>query len=323
MPAGDHHTLLIGYCSGIAAVLIDNLASMNLRTVPVAVGFWMIVGITLRIAEVKSYPFSIILPSIVKKMRVVPYLLFGAFLWWYLPVVRAHYTADKNFLEGSMLNLQNMREDATLKFKEGLSYNSHNVQSRFYLAANLIKGDNYAEAQVHIRQLLVDYPYYTKAHLMLALCSFELGDTTTAEREIAKEMEMDTNPQTLYFASYFAYSLNQKEREYFLIQKRLNDNIKSGMNDFAAQGIARLAELCNKDSFQVECGNLLTRLREKFPSDLPILIATGECYEKSGLVNEATATIKQALSQEQSDAALKERLKKLADKLGVRDTIEK
>ena len=136
-------------------------------------------------------------------------------------------------------------------------------------------------------------------------------------------MEMNTDPQTLYFAAYFAFRMNQRSQEFHFLQTRLANNIKSGMNDFVPEGVARLAELCRKDSFPIECGNLLASLREKFPSDMSILLAIGECYEKFGLVHEATLTLNQALLIEQNDVSGKERLKKLAEKLAVQDTTRK
>ncbi len=313
----EHRLTLVGYCCSIIAVLTDNLGSMNLRTFPVAVGFWMLIGMTSSLIQQRSFSLSLIIPKTVRTIWPLPGLICGAFLVWYIPAVFSHYQADKNFLDGDLLEMRGAQEDATAVFGKSLSFDRYHVQSRFYLAANLIKANKFAEARDQLHQLLGEYPYYPKAHIMLGLCSLELGDTSTANREAEKELELETTPQTMYLASYFAFRLHQPEREYHLTLELLTNSAKSGIKDFAAEGITRLTPLCHKGSFQQECRPVLEKLVQRFPSELEILVAAAECYDQFDLRNEAVTVTTSALTLDQGDENLRIRLTRLAEKLGL------
>jgi predicted Zn-dependent protease len=258
---------------------------------------------------------TIPLPSILRRAQIVPYLFFMVFILIFARMVFERYEADKNYFEGDLLNFRGDRATASGKFDEALVHNPHHSLARFYAAANLIKAGKYAEARDHIKFFLKEYPYYPKAHLMLALSSFELGDTATAQSELNAEMTIDASPQTLYIASYFAFRLNKKDKELQTLQSLLEQNVKSGISDYAAQSIGRLTELCDDRLFQSTYHELMLRLQEKFPSDLPILTAIGECLIKFDQVKEAKSIVDRALALNPNDPMFAQRLRVLKEKL--------
>ncbi|OLD61188.1 MAG: hypothetical protein AUI33_14875, partial [Ignavibacteria bacterium 13_1_40CM_2_61_4] len=171
---------LAAFASGIAAILVDNLASMNLRTVPVAVAFWM-----------QDCP---------QELRFAPYLAFGLLAVWYVPRVWDSYSAQRFALEGDLLRFQNKSSESSVKYAQALRHDPELAEIRLYLAAQLAHEARYREARMNVDTILMRYPYYPKARFVLAISAFETGDTAAAIQSINDEMKIENSPQTLYYA---------------------------------------------------------------------------------------------------------------------------
>ncbi len=318
--SGNQRIIITGLTCGLIAVMIDNLASINLRTIPVAICFWVVAGALASTANSPVRRLSIALPSVTKKFWVAPYILLAGFLAYYLPFSIRQYEAETSFLEGSLFNYQNDVSSASDKFNEALARNPNHPLSRFYAAANLIKENRYDEAKRHLTLLLKDYPYYPKARLMSALCSFELGDTSTAITDLRNVLTTDSDPQTFFIASYFAYKMNHPREELQAIQSLLEQSVKSKIPDYASESIGRLAALWDPQSFQTSYSELIQRLELAFPNDISILTAIAECYDVFNMQKETLEVVKKIYALNPTDQAVIQQLRTLEEKYSVRVT---
>ncbi|MBI4546770.1 MAG: O-antigen ligase family protein [Ignavibacteriae bacterium] len=308
---GHNRTILVGLLSSIAVTLIDNLASINLRTVPVALLFWMIIGISFRFVSTKNYTFSMNLPKQLSKLRYLPVFIFSVWLVSYIPHLVNGYVAEQNFLEGILLRWQNNIEASSIKLRQVILKNPNHAEARLYLASSLAQQASYKEAYDHVNLLLKKNPYYPKARIIKAICLFEFGDTSNAFNQLNEELRIESSPQVFYYASYFAYRLNQKDREYEFIKTLLTKNIQSGFTDYASEGIQRFTELCSAQTRKKECLELLRTISQKFSTDSQLLSVIGESYEQLGSLRDAAATYELVLTLDPNNKEIESRLRNI------------
>lgn len=313
--------IMSGYLAGIVAVLIDNLASMNLRTIPVAVTFWMFLGLTLHYATVKEHSFSFQLPNIIKKIKIIPSIIFISFLSFYLPATFDRYTSEQFYLQGELLRWNNNVEESSVKFLKVIQHNHSNPQARLYLASNLASKYRYADARKHLDTLLRYYPFHPKARLVRSISTFEMGDIPQALDDLRNEMRINNSPQTQFYASYFDRRLMQKEDELVKIKLLLQKNIESSIGDYAVQAIERLSELCGDHPQHNMCLELLLKLSDSFPRDREILIAIGDCLEKFQLLDEALSTYKKAEALDLNNNHIINQIRNLEEKISKIDKV--
>ncbi|HZY10811.1 MAG TPA: O-antigen ligase family protein [Bacteroidota bacterium] len=311
--------IMSGYLAGIVAVLIDNLASMNLRTIPVAVTFWMFLGLALHYVTVKEHNFSFQLPNIIKKIKFLPSIIFISFLSFYLPVTFDRYISEQFYLQGELLRWNNNVEESSIKFLKVIQHDHSNPQARLYLASNLASKYRYADARKHLDTLLKYYPFHPKARLVRSISAFEMGDIPQALDDLRKEMRINNSPQAQFYASYFDRRLMQKEDELVKIKLLLQKNIESSIGDYAAQAIERLSELCVDHPQQYMCLELLTKLSDTFPRDRGILIAIGDCFEEFQLLDEALSTYKKAAVLDLNNNYIINQIRNLEEKISKID----
>jgi putative inorganic carbon (HCO3(-)) transporter len=310
-----NRVLLIGFLSGLLGVLIDNLASMNFRTIPVAAASWIIAGMSLSLLDLPKKIITFSLPAFSAKIRFLPFVLFVAVMIWYIPTIVDRYTAESNLLSGILLRATNQNAAAAEKFQETVRHDPASG-AQFYLATNLVHNEQFNEARSHITTLLQSYPYYPKAHIILAVALFELKDTAQAMSAMNTELEIEDSPQALYYASYFTFQMHTPEREYAYIKQLLTNADKSGMADYVDQVLLRFPMLCKMQRDTNECSDLLAHLYETFKENTPVLNSIAKCYEEFGLWNEAHAVWKQLYERDQNDLPAKEHLRQSEEHLG-------
>jgi len=200
-------------------------------------------------------------------------------------------------------------------FRAAVADDPYFAQARFYLASSLMKEKNSREAIAQSSELLQQYPYYPKIKLIKAIAEFDLGDTTAAFRDIADEMTMETEPLTLYYASFFHYKMNDPAGEYRYVSALAQNSIKSRNNEYMPQAIERLSIIGLSMHDTVTCSEMFPRIRNAFPDDGEILAALCEGYGRLGNYNDARSTLALALSLAPTDDAVKKRLDQIRRQL--------
>jgi tetratricopeptide (TPR) repeat protein len=307
--------MLIGFVSAIVAVLVDNMASLNLRTVPVAVTFWMILGMSVGFFEMKERMVRFSISRHLKILRFLPDVVFAIILFWYLPKSFDRYVAEKNFLQGDMLRWQERTAESSIKFETVVAHDSSHGEALLYLASNLTGEKRYSEARTIIRNLLAIYPYYPKARILLAICSFELGDSTAAVQDITDELRIETTPQAVHYAAYFAFRMNRVNDEYQYITILLNNSILSGSPELAGEAVRRLGQLCLIQGNAQECSQTVRSVREKFAGNAEMLEAVGDYYAHIGSFSEARSAFAAASSLQPLNDGIREKLRLVEDGL--------
>lgn len=314
--------VMSGYVAGIVAVLIDNLASMNLRTIPVAVTFWMFIGLTLHHATVKEYNFSLPIPNVIKKLKFLPSIIFISFLSLYLAATIDRYISEQYYFQGELLRWNKNVEESSTKYLKVLEHDHSNPQARLYLATNLASKYRYTEARKHLDTLLEYYPYHPKARLVRSISAFEMGDISHAMDDLKNELAINNSPQALFYGSYFDRRLQRGEDELVKIKLLLRKNLKYSLIDYTTQGVDRLSELCINHPQRNECLEILAHLKQTFSKDLQVLIAIGDCFEKFQLLDEALSTYKQASALDVNNNNIIDRIRLVEEKISRRDKIQ-
>lgn len=312
--AGER-TYLAGLVCAVLAGLIDNLGSMNLRTVPNAIFFWTVFGMMLR--RCSDAPPGIVLRSS-PRMKIVAWILgavFVAALMWYIPHLIDRYRAEKYFLEGNLLRWSNESTRATPKFELALQHDPRLHEARLYVAANKIETNNYTGARREIQLLLDQHPYFPKARIISAIAAFELGDTTEALNEIQKELTITSSPQTMYYASMLLIRSGDRDRGLQLVNQRLKASIASKIPDFAALGVDQLNELNPQGVAAQESRKVIEQLLEIFPHDPEILLSAAEFYAEHSLYLKAQETLSRIQPSMINNVEGRERIRVLSERL--------
>ncbi len=312
---GNERIRLSAYCCAIAGTLIDNLWSMNLRTIPVAVTFWMIAGISVRSLDVAGFPIRFALPAWVRRTRVGVFVGLTVFLLWYIPRTSARYAADRNFLDGILLRGNNNAAAAAGKFSEAVALDPTHAEARFYLAADLVQTSQPGRARDEIDTLLLSHPYYPKARLVLALALSELGDHAAARKAIDGEMAIDASPQVEYYAATIALKGGDDEGAYKHVRSLLEKNMANVLVDYTPEGVELLGKLCHGTTHGSECSGLLWEMERTFPTNGPVLAAIGSAYLELFDTARARTVLTQAERFTQGDRRLQDHIEQLLNKI--------
>lgn len=274
---GRDRTILAGYVSSLLAVLIDNMGSMNLRTMPVAAGFWIVAGAAMRYLPAPTFavPFRISWGAPIARYAVVGLLLAAA--PFYAAHVAARYHAGKVFMEALMFRFRGDAPNAARKFDETLRSFPLHQEAGLYLAAELVDQEEYRRAEELTAALLGEYPYAPKAHLLRGIALFELGRTGEARAEIDREIAIASYPQAYYFASIVAGKAGDAAAERNFLVGLVEACVRGVRTDYLEDGIGRLASACGQGR-ESECRALIGRTAAVFALDRPIVRASMLAY---------------------------------------------
>jgi O-antigen ligase/tetratricopeptide (TPR) repeat protein len=301
-----------GLLCAVAAILVDNLGSMNLRTIPVALLFWILLALLHAMSTTGGRSFSISPPQWAKSMHLAPYLLFGALMAWYVPRQVEHYRAQKFCLAGNLLRTEGRLTEALSMYRETVAHDPDLAEARIYLAANLAQLGRNEEARRHADTILMKNPHYPMARFIQAIADFQLGDTMRATRTMDEELRLETSPQTVYYASLFRRKMNQPDSEFAYIKTLLQNSVRSGSVEYVKEGLGSLADICRRPGTSEECADLVSGIRRTFAKDLSLLLIVEDYYEAVGLLVEARSTLEQAQAIRPDDVEIRNRLARLA-----------
>ncbi|HTK82259.1 MAG TPA: tetratricopeptide repeat protein, partial [Bacteroidota bacterium] len=265
--------------AGLTGLLADSLFSMNLSTVPVAMMFWIFLGVGAgRLVDPNFKSVTFKLPAVASKMRFAPFVLVTALVGLMIPRIVGQHISGRELLAGLYLRYEGKNSEAVRTFFLSAEQHPHPPEADFYLAGALADREDYATALRHVNKVLDEYPYYPKIRMIGALSQFSLGDTTAALRSVHEELAIENSPQVCSFAAEISRLAGRKSDEYRFLTLQLRKNCESGTKDHAADAIDRIGTLSGELHKQDSCGMLLDTLLSKFPTDAYILVSLGRAY---------------------------------------------
>ncbi len=304
---------LVGYIGALAAVVIDNLISMNLRTIPVALLFWVIIGITQRYEISFFFSKKITIPPFMKPLRWVVLSLILISVFWIFSISTKVYSSEKAILQGNVFSWNNDEVHSGEKYAEAISFDTSNTFTEYYLAGSYYKLQRYSEALQHISILLKSYPYTPKAHLIAAISSLELKNEKSAMFHIQQELLIESSPQVYYYYAYIVSKSGNNEKERDLLLAMIKENIKGKSSELVSIGIDRLRILCKEGKVKEDYLLLLKDLNVVFEEDPQIKISIAKNYFLMGLHTEAQQSIEQAERIQSLDAKTKSQIQQIKE----------
>ena len=279
---GSQRTIFVGFTAAIISILADNLLSMNLRTIPVAAVFWIILGAASQYEKTALFHRTVRIPSLSKSVRLLVFLPLVLFLVWLVPNAVRSYEIHNDILRGNVGEWNHDDGTASAMYREALSSDSTDGVALYALAASLYRQQQYAQALQRSISLLRLYPYHPKASLIAALSAFELGDTASTMKFIKRELVIENSPQTYYYYAYFIDRVGNLPLERQILVDMLKQSLAGKIPDFVSDGIERLKMLNTTDIQRIEVNSILTDIIKTFPSDASILLASAKCYRALG-----------------------------------------
>lgn len=299
--AGDR-SILIALAAGITGLLADSLFSMNLTTVPVAVLFWMFLGIGAAPLDGTHFrTITIKLPKVARNVRLAPFALVILLVGLMIPRIVGEYISGKELLAGLYLRYEGKKSEAVEKFRRAADQNPHPAEADFYAAGALADREEYKTSLRHVEDILRDYPYYPKVRMIGALSQFSLGDTAAALKSMQEELAIENSPQACSFAAELSRLAGRNEDEYRILSLQLRKNCESGASDHALEAIERIGALSVQLRKEESCGTLLDSLRDKFSDDVQILISLGTAFVELKQADKARLCLIKAREQGKQD----------------------
>lgn len=283
--------LIISSACAILALLIDSFASMSLRTIPIALLFWFLVGVSARITGDTVFSHHFTTRSWTNPVLIIITLMGIGGIALYLQHLSSRYKAEKLFLEGNVFRWSNEPVRAAQKYEQALLHDGDLYEARLYVGANDIEVGNFTKALKEIKILLEEHPYFPKARIISAIASYELGDSSTAHHFMAIERTISTSPQTMFYQSVFAQRAGRNAEAVSLILERLRSNVSAKIPDFAEEGIRQLGTLLGVQTIPPDYLTVLKNLEDTFPRLNTLLVSIGETYEQAGMPEQARDVI--------------------------------
>jgi tetratricopeptide (TPR) repeat protein len=247
--------------ASIAACLLDNLFNMSLRTVPVALLFWMLMGLAMQTDVVRASASG---TRWRRTGAILAGLLMAAASVWYAPLIARRYDAEKAFLRGLMDRYAGKTDEARREFSLAAMLAPRHMEARFFLAANLTESGNYREAAPALDLLIADRPNYPRVRTLRAIAAGEAGDSAFAMQLIAGELRLETSPQAYYFGSHIAARLGNAEMKAHYLLLGLQQNVRSGMTDYLLEALDDLPSACQTPGHYEECTVIMEALSKRF-----------------------------------------------------------
>jgi O-antigen ligase/tetratricopeptide (TPR) repeat protein len=281
-----------GLLASVAAILVDNLASLDLRTFPVALGFWMILGITAATAG-PAFTFRRSIAGRLRALAWVSPIAALAFFAWYVPIALARYGGEQDLLEANTHHYQGAKKEAVAAYRKALGTIPENPEALIFLANDLLPA-NPAEARQSLQRLLEIHPYYPKARILLAITTLQLGDTASAFREINDELLIEDSPDAVYYASSIAYRARRRDAELQYLHLLFVNAATAHRYDHVPVSLERLVQIASAGGIPAGLSPVLDSLRLSFTDDPDILVPLAEVYAAIGESSKSLATAKLA-----------------------------
>lgn len=284
--------LQTGFVAAVVGTLVDNLASMDLRTTPVALLFWVVLGLSSATAPPVRQRV-IALPRFAPRLAWVAPALCLLLFAWYLPRTIREYRAQQTLLSATMYHYQGFRANSVAEYELVLNTLPDNPEALIYLGNDILR-ENPRRAREVLTHLLDLHPYYPKGRILLAMATLAQGDTAAAFNEIDRELLVEDSPDAVYYAASLAYHAGALDRELKYLGLLFENGSTAARYDHIAQSLERAAHLADVPGTREKFLPVLRRLREVFNDDPDILVPLAEVFAAYGDREQTVAIARRA-----------------------------
>lgn len=273
--------MAVGLLCSLVAILVDNLANMSLRVVPVGATAWLLMGV-LAAQPFRKEPDMSVAVHIPKLVALLPLLAWIAFAVWYTGEESRIYKSEAYLIKG-IFEEQNGGFAASIpEFESSVTQNPHNLLARSNLILASLRIGHASEALQSSEQLRALSSRYPKVNLMEAAALIGMRQYKEALESINRELALRTHPEAYDYQAVAFRGLSDRAGELSALEGLLNACIKGQMPYAFELVAARTQELARTEQDNRHLKGIFEHLFSLFPSNRDIGLALAEFHRRLG-----------------------------------------
>ncbi len=284
--------LAVGLLCSIFAILIDNLANMSLRVVPVGATAWLLMGILASQPYRKEPDLSVDIrvPKAVAFLLLCSWIAFAA---WYGNLQLGIYRSEGHLISGILEEQKGDLPASITEFRSAVDQNPDNLLARSNLTLALLRMHRADQALQASEQLQTLSPRYPKLNLMQAAAFITLKRYNEAVQAIDRELALRNHPDAYYYQAVAFRSLSDTVGELSALEGLLRACIKGQLQYEFGPVAARVQQLVRKETDIRQLKDIFEHLLLLFPSNQAIAGTLAEFHRRLGEPGKAEQLLRQ------------------------------
>lgn len=273
--------LAIGLFCSLVAILVDNLANMSLRVVPVGATAWLLMGV------LASQPFRKE-PDVSVDMRAprsIACLLLAiwiAFAVWYGNLQFGIYRSETHLIRGILEEQKGDLPATITEFRSAIGQNPHNLLAHSNLTLAFLRTGRADQALQTSEQLQTLSPRYPKSNLMGGAALISLRRYNEAVQAIDRELALRNHPDAYYYQAVAFRGLSDTLGELSALEGLLRACIKGQLQYEFGPVAARVQQLAKKETDNRQLKGIFEHLLLLFPSNQAVAGGLAEFCRRLG-----------------------------------------
>lgn len=278
---GRAKPLRVGLACSIIAILIDNIANMSLRVVPIGAHAWIFMGILVSWTSRQSPSKSIVLrvPKLLAYFPICVWLVFAA---WYAQKQIPLINADGHIIKAI---LAKDPSTAITEYRSALVLDPHSLIARSNLILVLLKAGRLEEVLSESKALRELSPHYPKSNLVQAAALARLRRYDEALKRLDVEISLRSHPDAFYY-QWIAYNaLGDTKGEIKSLEDLLQTSVKGRLLYQSEQVAARIRSMTLSAMEAEKFRSLYVQLQNLFPADQTVVAMVNELTARVGYIS--------------------------------------
>jgi O-antigen ligase len=253
-------TMSAGIVGGMGALLVDNLANVSMRQPPVAILFWLLLGLllspSLGAPQGGRSLMALRLPAV---PWTLPLLLWGAGMVWYGGGVADRVSAERSTLRGVLAGVRKEEAKAPEYFAAAAKADPDYLEGVFGAASSFLMAGRPGEALAYSAILRARAPNYPRLAMVEAAAYYQVDSLPAALRSIRDELSRSTHPENWYIAAKIHENTGETAAEHAALEELLRACVRGRTTLYMRHAGARLCLICPAPS---AAGHGISSLRE-------------------------------------------------------------
>lgn len=253
-------TMSAGIIGGMGALLADNLANVSMRQPPVAMLFWLFLGLLLSPSlGAPRGGRSLIALRLPGVPWILPLLLWGAGMVWYGGGVADRVRAEGMTLRGVLAGVRKEETRAPEYFAASAKADPDYLEGVFSAASSFLMAGRPQEALAYSAMLRARAPNYPRLGMVEAAAYYQVDSLPSALRSIRDELSRNTHPENWYIAAKIHETTGETAAEHAALEELLRACVRGRTTLYMRHAGTRLCVICPAPS---GAGHALSSLRE-------------------------------------------------------------